>query len=359
MGGAMPPRVSYWTGTWEPRFEAHSQEIELLRSQLGRGFVVSAASGQRAGWSPRQRVARLAARNVLALRALARWIEPRADVSHLFGAMDGWHLLRSVGRRPVLFTVTIAGRPAAATLYSKVTRFAAETDRLAALLLEHGADPERVEVVPPGVDLRRFAYSPPPSAPPVRVLFASSPPTPELFEERGVALLVELARARPDVAVTLLWRPWGDRDRCRRALSALDPPPNLHVIEGCRDDLPRLYRDAHLVACLFAGERAKSAPNSLVEGLACGRPALVTGACGLAAAVAHHRAGLVVEPRVDDLAAAIDVVRSRLPELSRAARRLAEDRFDAARFVARYESLYEELAAPRGVEARRKTSRPA
>ena len=37
MGRRMPPRVTYWTGTWDPRQEAISKEVELLRRELQKG----------------------------------------------------------------------------------------------------------------------------------------------------------------------------------------------------------------------------------------------------------------------------------------------------------------------------------
>ena len=335
--------MSYWTGVWAPRFEAHSQEIEALRETISpRGTVLSAASGQRAR-RPRAGVYQVGAGSTLLLVALARWLEPRADVTHLFGAMDNWHLLRRLGRRPLLFTVTIPGAPPTPSLYGRVTRFAAETDGLAGLLTRHGVEPARIEVVSPGVDLDRFTPTPLPPQPPFRILFASSPPTPELFTERGIPHLVDLARLRPDVEVTLLWRPWGELARCLRALRALDPPSNVRIEVREQGGMQLLHGGMHAIACCFDGGRAKAAPQSLIEGLACGRPALVTRDCGLSELVEEHSAGVTSAPRGDALATAVDAIRSRLPAMSRAARALAEERFDRVDFLARYRALYDRL----------------
>jgi glycosyltransferase involved in cell wall biosynthesis len=336
--------VSYWTGVWAPRLEAHSQEIEALRAAIApRATVVSAASGQRRR-RPRAGVYQVGADDTLLLMALARWLEVRADVTHLFGATDNWHLLRRLGRRPLLFTVTIAGGPAHPPLYSRVTRFAAETEGLARALAGHGADPSKIEVIPPGVDLDRFTPTPMPEPSPFRILFASSPPTPELFAERGVPLLVELARLRPDLEVTLLWRPWGDLARCLTTLRALDPPRNVLVEVREHAAVPALHGGAHAIACCFDGGRPKAVPQSLLEGLACGRPALVTRDCGLSPLIEERGAGVVSAPRVEELAAAVDRLRARLASMSLAARSLAEERFGRLDFLARYRALYERIA---------------
>jgi hypothetical protein len=44
---------------------------------------------------------------------------------------------------------------------------------------------------------------------------------------RGIPLLVELARHRPDVDIILPWRAWGDVDAAREVLGSLRPPAKL------------------------------------------------------------------------------------------------------------------------------------
>ena len=107
----MPPQVTYWTGVWEPGREALSNEVQVLRELHGRRSpVVSFSCGQRSTVSLRDRVIRLSNTRWAMLRAVAAAIEPRGAVTHVFGAIDEWHLLRAVGRRPVVFTVALPGR---------------------------------------------------------------------------------------------------------------------------------------------------------------------------------------------------------------------------------------------------------
>lgn len=352
----MPAPVSYWTGVWEPAFEAHSQEVEALRRALAPGAaVVSAASRQRTRLVPRRGVWRLNSRRALLLRGLGAWLEPRAAVSHLFGGMGNWHFLRALGRRPLLFTVTLAGRPADLALYRKVSLFAAETEDLAERLAGAGVAPERIRVIAPGVDLERFAPAPADPQPrPFRLLFASAPALPDELAERGVPLLVELARRAPGVEVVLLWRPWGDIAAARRALAALEPPANLRLEFGARDDMPAVYRSCDAVVHCPRPDFGKSAPNAVIEGLACGRPALVTSACGLAAPIAAAGAGVVAEASAAGLAAGIERLRCGYASFAAAARALAVLRFDRAAFVAAYARIYRELTtAGVGVRAER------
>src|SRR5205823_4942623 len=174
------------------------------------------SSGQRSAVSVRDRVVRLSSARWAALRAVAAAVEPRGDVTHVFGAIDEWHLLRAVGRRPVVFTVALPGGALDSKLAQKVSMFAAETEPLAGALIEAGVPADRVAVVYPGVNLQHFCPEPEilvPTDGRFRLLFASTPADPAEFSRRGIPFLVELARARPEVDIVLLVRGAGGRGR--------------------------------------------------------------------------------------------------------------------------------------------------
>lgn len=341
----MPTRVTYWTGVWDPAREALSKEVEWLRRELSpEAIVMSLSAVQSFGLSPGKRVLRLSGRHYPLLRALAPLVEPLGTVSHVFGAVDAWHLLRAVGRRPVVFTVAIPGTPLAQDVYARVSVFVAESEPLASELREAGIAPSRLRVVYPGVPLDRYAASPPPPGR-FRLLFASSPANVAEFEARGVPLLVELARRMPDVDVVALWRDWDDQAPTRLALEALAAPPNFIVDRRTVSDMAAALAGMHAVVAPFATGFGKSAPNSLIEGLAAGRPVLCCPGVGIGRLVEAHGAGLVCERSAEGLAAAVGRIRDAWPVFASAARALAERHFDARLFVAEYGRIYAELAA--------------
>ena len=136
----MPPRVTYWTGVWNPEREALSKEVAALRSGIRpRPPVVSFSPGQRTVLQAAGGVIQLSSRRWVLLRILAALLERRGDVSHVFGSINDWHLLRAVGRRPVLFTAALPGRGPSVTLWSRVSVFVAETSALARDLIDAGA----------------------------------------------------------------------------------------------------------------------------------------------------------------------------------------------------------------------------
>lgn len=341
----MPPEVAFWTGIWDPAREALSKEVQTLRGALTpRPRVFSFSSGQRSDWRSRDGVVRLSGRRWMLLRALAAAFERRAQISHVFGEMYSWHLLRALGRRPVLFTVAISGDSLPANLYNKVSLFVAETETLADSLRRAGIARERIRVIYPGVDLDRLRPATRRSET-FRVLFASSPASPDHFDRRGIPLLIEAARTCPEIEVLLLWRQWGDRPALDRALQALEPPPNVSIRREDVADMGALYRTVHATVWMAADGYGKSCPNSVIEGLAAGCPSVVSNACGIGDLIVSSGAGVISDRTPSALATALRVLRATHAERSGAARDLAERLFNVQHFIDSYRGAYEDVAS--------------
>jgi glycosyltransferase involved in cell wall biosynthesis len=224
-----------------------------------------------------------------------------------------------------------------------VQRFAAETNAVAREIVANGVASRHVEVLYPGIDLTVFRPALPPSSR-FRVLFASSPADPGEFDARGIPLLIETARRCPDVEFAFLWRRWGNRVAATEAFDALQPPPNVTVDHVDATNMAAVYASVHVVACCYAPGFGKSAPNSVIEGLACGRPTLLSPDSGLADVVLEGGAGVVAARNPEAVAEAISELQNQYAERCRYARHLAEQLFDINRFRSRYSALYERLA---------------
>ena len=340
----MPPRVTYWTGTFDPAREAISKEIEALRCAVRPSApVVSLSSGQGSSLSPRQRVMRLAGSRWMAFRATAAVLERFGDVTHVFGAMNAWHALRALGRRPIIFTVVLPGPALEQALYDKVTVFVAESECLADDLRRAGIDEGRIRVIYPGVDLAEYKPMARAANDRFKILFASAPAHASEFAVRGIPLLVELARLCPEIDVTLLWRSWGDQQAAQREFANLNPPQNIRIEMRRGRSMASIYQHADAVACLYESGFGKSCPNSVIEALACGVPALVSDTCGIAGMIARGGAGIATPRQPGDVAAAARTLRREHTQYAEAARRLAERHFDIRQFVADYARLYQHL----------------
>ena len=342
----MPARVTYWTGIWDPAREAISKEVQTLRRAVQPSApVVSLSAGQKSSVSLRDRVIQLAGARWMTFRAAAALIEPLGNVTHAFGAMNSWHLLRALGRRPVIFTAVIAGPALERALYEKVAVFAAESESLADDLRRAGIDPDRIRVIYPGVNLAEYRPVPRATRDRFQILFASAPSDPGEFEPRGIPLLVELARLCPEIDVTLRWRPWGDQHAAQRAFANLNPPPNIRMDARRVDDMASVYHEADAVACLYEPGFGKSCPNSIIEALACGVPALVSTTCGIGGLVSREGAGIATTRNPADVAEAARTLRREHTRFAAAARHVAERYFDVTQFVDAYARLYESTTA--------------
>jgi glycosyltransferase involved in cell wall biosynthesis len=345
MGRDVPPRVTYWTGTWDPAREAISKEISTLRAGVrARSPLVAYSAGNRTRVALRSGTLTLSARWWPALRLAAGFIEPRGDVSHVFGGGGSWHLLRALGRRPILLTAVVAPGAPDRALYSKCARVVVESEAVIGAWVAAGVSPEAIELVRPAIDLDHYRPAATRSSR-FTLLFASSPADPEEIESRGIGLLVELARLNPDMDILVPWRVWGDMERARRDLEARRPPANFVLRVGDVGDMRECYTQAHATIVCFARGVGKTCPHFVLEGFASGLPCLTTREGGLADLVAEREAGVVAHRDVRALSEGLRQLRAGYQRYAARARRLAEDEFDLRRFGAKYEAIYAAVAA--------------
>jgi len=225
--------------------------------------------------------------------------------------------------------------------------FIAEGPAAAARLVEIGAPAERVFIHRLGIDLERFAYSERPLAEgePLRVLMAA-----RFTEKKGMVYGVEaFCRAAADHP-RLLLTVAGDAGSSAAERAIRDELHQIVATHGMEDrvrftgflplaELEALTRTHHLLmhpsVHAAGGDAEGGHPVVLTQAAATGMPVLATLHCDIPEVVVDGRTGwLVPERDVDALTAAlVDAAEhpERLAALGRAARRLVEARYDAAR----------------------------
>jgi D-inositol-3-phosphate glycosyltransferase len=192
-------------------------------------------------------------------------------------------------------------------------------------LLDDGADPARLHVVPCGVELERFGTDGPRSGPwrpgAVRLLSVG-----RLVERKGVETLVEALALLPEAELVVAGGPPGqdlaDDPHVRRLRSAGERAgvlPRLHLVGRVpHDQTAELMRAADLVLTVPWYEPFGIVP---LEAMACGTPVVASAVGGMLDTVEDGVTGLLVPPR--DAPAVADAVR-----------RLATDPQTLARFGA-------------------------
>ena len=258
---------------------------------------------------------------------LARhWAARRPDVVHAHFWMSGLASVaaaRTVGI-PVLLTYHASGiekrRHQGGRDTSPQERIALErwlstaVDRVIATtaaerraLCAEGASPDRVAVVPCGVDLHRFS----PHGPvwPVRTAARRVVVVSRLVERKGIGNVVAALPALGDTELVIAGGlPDGlleddlDASRLRRLADALGVGDRVHLLGAVpRRRVPALLRSADVVACCPWYE-----PFGMVavEAMACARPVVATRVGGLAETAVDGETGLLVPPRCPEAIAA-------------------------------------------------------
>jgi glycosyltransferase involved in cell wall biosynthesis len=283
------------------------------------------------------------------VRPFLRLLERGFDINHVYTGLGDWHFLSILGRRPIVLTVTQRSVAADARLLSRVSHVVAESESLADTAHAAGIPRERISVMYPGVDLATFAALPPPPITGVwKCVFASSPENLSEVDTKGLSLLIEFARVEPSFELTVLWRPFGPDSE--KALQTIQPglPKNVRIHAGRIERIQDHYRDAHFSIAPFRSV-GKPCPNSVLEALAVGRPALVSTYTDIGSLLERDQAGLRFPPTIEGLTHAYRQLRLNYETMQPASRACAERHFDLAEVISHYRHIYESVAVSRRV----------
>ena len=187
------------------------------------------------------------------------------------------------------------------------------------LVDRYGVDPSRLYVIPPGVDLERWTFSPRDEDGPARILFVGGD-----FYRKGGDLLLEWAERTRTVG----WR----LDLVTRDVVTVSHP-NVRVHNGLTSNSPELrhlYAEANVFALPTRGDCYSIAS---VEAMAAGLPVVLSKVGGTGEIVRDGETGFFIPPG-DGAALAIHLDalvadRHARRQMGLAARHDAEERYDA------------------------------
>lgn len=206
------------------------------------------------------------------------------------------------------------------------------------LIDDYGADPQRIEVIPPGVDLRLWTPGATREKGPMRILFVGG----DLYRKGGDTLLRAFSTLTPGTAeLHLVTR------------TRLPPEQGVrfyHDMQPNHADLVALYQSSDL---FVLPTRAEAFGIAAAEAAAAGLPAVVTAVGGLTDIVANGENGFLIQP--DDVQTLSERLRmlaedpNRRARMGRAGRARAELLFDARRNAARVAVCLSETARQAGI----------
>lgn len=195
------------------------------------------------------------------------------------------------------------------------------------LVREYGVQPERVRVIPPGIDLTRWQPRTARTPGPFRVLFVGG----DFDRKGGPILLAALRRIKTPVEAHIVTR------------SAIEPAAGMYVYRNLTPNASQLIELCQQADVLVFPTQAEAFGIAAVEAIACGVPVIATPVGGLPDIVQDGSNGFLVPPADPAALAARLQLLIEQPEararMAQAARRHAEQHFDAIRNAAQIAEL--------------------
>ena len=338
---ASGPLVRYWVFNYEPHWEAVSKEIDSLVHAMGDGagsIVGLNLRDRRLQW--RGRLKRIPLPHGLPLYPLLRSHAADPGINHLFASASERWLSPMLARRRGVLTVAKGSASLAhiernADTLRRFQAVVVQSDWDRDLMWQVGVAERAIHLIRPGIPLAPYREA----AGPFTILFASSPFAADDFLTRGIQLMIHAAARLPDVRFVLAWR--GRHLRKLRELIHAAGATNVEVRDGVIADMDAVYDEVHAAALPALEHRSFiPAPRSGLEALAHGKPLLVSRYVSMAESLKRAGAGVVFDPTLAGLEAAIRRLRDRYPVMREAAQPYVERRFSPATHVELHRRLY-------------------
>lgn len=251
-------------------------------------------------------------------------------------------------RRGVIFP--IPANPLSRFKYasSRISALVAVSGAVKAEFLKAGVSPEKINVVPPGIDVASWQASALARAnlrwaPPFRIGMIA-----HFADFKGQDVMLKAAPGIlaefPDTRFVFIGRGQAEL----KALAAAAGVASSAEILGPREDVPALISGLHVIA---APSRQEGVPNALIEAQASGVPVVGAAVGGIPEVITHGETGLLFPP--GDPAALAGALLSLLRDrtlaerLGAAGKANAAGRFSMESVSARFEKIYEAAAGSR------------
>ena len=292
---------------------------------------------------------------LLAARTLHKRVVLQCEVSgEMSGDIYTWGTALD---HPAVNSVVRVGVALRNGLFADADAFVTISERTRDEFLAGGFDPDRVRLIPHGVDVQEFRPASPADRGALRERLGLAQDarlvtfTGRLLRGKGLEVLIEafgrLARRYPNVHLVLVGSGAGQALSVEEALRARVQEGGLAArvtSTGRVDNVADYLRasDLYVFPSFF-----EAMPLSLLEAASCGLPCIATRIGGVVDVIDDGRSGVLVEAGdMNGLAAALAAILD-MPErgvaLGEAARATVVARFDERENVARYRELFQEL----------------
>lgn len=243
--------------------------------------------------------------------AKLRAIDQRVDVHHVFSNGLYPYPVLSFFKKPIVFSSLIGVSSPKLAISSlslhNVRHFTVPTASDQALMKAGGY--KNVSVVPSGIELSRFSFSPLAVEEKFILFCGSAPWNQEQFHDKGVDLLLETMGKLPWLHVVFLWRGVLLREMMRR-ISAAGVMSQATVLSEYVD-VNKVLAQVHAGVIVVANQNViKGYPHSLLETLGAGKPIIVSDCLPMADLARQGAGGVVKSLYLEEFIAAVEQVRN-------------------------------------------------
>jgi glycosyltransferase involved in cell wall biosynthesis len=261
-------------------------------------------------------------------------------VNHVFASagerfliprMDPGRTVLTISKTPPAMDVIERNLP----VLRRLRHVVVESERDRELLRQGGVSEESLKLIYPGAVERPYRSA----SDPFTILFATSPIHGPALLQRGVRLMVRVAKALPEIRFLLVWR--NHHLDLINGLINDAGVNNVEVRNGVIKDMAAVYDSVH--ATILPGldyGALKPSPQSGLDSLAHGKPVLISKPTSIAGVVARNRCGVVFEPAVEDLREAILHLRDNYALYQANCHSTIENNFSPRVFLERYRRIY-------------------
>jgi glycosyltransferase involved in cell wall biosynthesis len=345
-------RIVYWTtACLQPEIEAISKEVFQLARHFPHSLVFGVSPHYLLRASLKQRAIGFHPRFDPMLRMLIPFVELSGDINHIYSDPTPWTFYKTLHRKPLVLTIASEQGCPHLDFLERCRKVWVQTDPFHCKLLDLGIDKQKVEVLYPAVDLT--AFQPHTRTPniigPPRVVFATAPRSTEEMASRGVYLLLRAAKECADIQYHLLYRQWQSGYTSLATTAqwiANEQLPNVTLTNSVVKDMSYVYNAHHFTIIPYTQpDGGKACPTSMVEGMACGLPVLISSVSPFAYFVSEHQCGVVFEPTPQALVTAVETGLLHYKTLSINAMDTAQQCFSAELMFRKVARVYEEITS--------------
>ncbi len=298
---------------------------------------------------PAKRATSLVPRWLCGIHQMAelRTLDQQVDLHHVYSNELYPYPILSRFRKPIVYTLVTSLRegrsPWLYRLWASLnpvshTIFVTSNERDQQILQRWGI--LKVSVVPPGIDLSKFSYTPAPDEKFV-LLVGSAPWSLAQFKSKGLELLLDAVQAVPDLYLILLWR--GTLfEEIQQRLKERNLTDRVEIINRPIEVNQILARVHASVVLSQNPYLVKAYPHSLLESLGAGKPVLISAGLAMAEYVKKMACGEVIsEFNLETFLAKLNHLRQNYSVYQQKVRELDLQQFSIDNLVKAYGKIYE------------------